>query len=143
VFDKNYGVNKTDFLMCYLVHHLSADVWTFAFWDGDLATPDHVRHAYKRMKETFYLGDKVKFRPDSSYQERVAKQLGSDVPVILNDQIYQAADYVAFNQGVAIGMLGWSPGIPTPSSRSIRTRSSFSTRRSPISRRSRDHLEQF
>ena len=104
VFDKNYGRKKTDFLMCYLVHHLAAGVWTLAFWDGDQATAEHVRHAYTRMKETFYLGDQVKFRPDSSYQEKVAKQL-TDVPVVLNDQIYQAADYVAFNQGSAIGTL--------------------------------------
>ena len=39
VFDKNYGRKKTEFLMCYLVHHLAADVWTFAFWDGDKASP--------------------------------------------------------------------------------------------------------
>ena len=108
VFDKNYGAKKTDFLMCYLVHHLAADVWTFAFWDGDLATAEHVRHAYRRMKETFYQGDLVKFRPDSNYQEKVAKQL-TDVPVILNDQIYQATDYVAFNPGTAVGTLRLLP----------------------------------
>lgn len=108
IFDKNYGAKKTDFLMCYLVHHLSADVWTFAFWDGDLATAEHVQHAYRRMKETFYLGELVKFRPDSNYQEKVAKKL-TDVPVIENDQIYQATDYVAFNPGVAVGMLRLLP----------------------------------
>lgn len=111
-FDKNYGVKKTDFLMCYLVHHLAADLWTFAFWDGDLATAEHVRHAYRRMKETFYLGDQVKFRPDSNHQEKVALQL-TDVPVIQNDQIYQATDYVAFNPGVAVGTLRLlPPSIP-------------------------------
>jgi hypothetical protein len=107
-FDKNYGSKKTDFLMCYLVHHLAADLWTFAFWDGDLATAEHVRHAYKRMKETFFLGEQVKFRPDSSYQEKVARQL-TDVPVILNDQIYRATDYVAFNPGTAVGLLRLVP----------------------------------
>ncbi len=108
VFDKNYTANKVDFMMCYLVHHLSQDVWTFAFWDGDLATADHVTHAYKRMKETFFKGDVVKFRPDSSYQEKVAKQL-KDVPFVLNDALYQAADYVAFNEGTAIGKLRLVP----------------------------------
>ncbi|MBL0214421.1 MAG: PEP/pyruvate-binding domain-containing protein [Myxococcales bacterium] len=108
VFDKNYTANKVDFMMCYLVHHLAQDVWTFAFWDGDLATPEHVTHAYKRMKETFFKGDVVKYRPDSSYQEAVAKKL-KDVPFILNDALYQAADYVAFNQGSAIGKLRLVP----------------------------------
>ena len=107
-FDVNYGKVKPDFLMCYLIHHLNQDVWTFAFWDGDLATAEHVRHAYQRMKETFFNGDKVKFRPDSNYQEGVARSL-TDVPVILNDQLYQAATYQAFNKGTAIGTLRLVP----------------------------------
>ncbi|HSD89678.1 MAG TPA: PEP/pyruvate-binding domain-containing protein, partial [Kofleriaceae bacterium] len=108
VFDRNYTENKVDFMMCYLVHHLSQDAWTFAFWDGDRATAEHVTHAYKRMKETFYNGDKVKFRPDSDYQEAVAKKLVG-VPYINNDQLYQAATYVAFNKGRAIGTLRQVP----------------------------------
>lgn len=104
VFDRNYTENKVDFMMCYLVHHVSQDIWTFAFWDGDRATAAHVTRAYQKMKATFFAGDKVKFRPDSTYQEAVAKKL-KDVPFILNDQIYQAAQYVAFNQGEAIGKL--------------------------------------
>lgn len=104
IFDRNYGKTKTDFMMCYLVHHLSQDAWTFAFWDGDLATAEHVTRAYQTMKASFFLGDKVKYRPDSNYQEGVAKQL-KDVPFVLNDQLYQAATYVTFNPGVAIGTL--------------------------------------
>jgi hypothetical protein len=104
VFDRNYTENKVDFMLCYLVHHVSQDIWTFAFWDGDRATAAHVTRAYQKMKSTFFAGDKVKFRPDSPYQEAVAKKL-VDVPVILNDQIYQAAHYVAFNQGEAVGTL--------------------------------------
>jgi hypothetical protein len=107
-FDKNYTAKKVDFMMCYLVYHQSQDVWTFAFWDGDLATADQVTHAYKRMKETFFKGDVVKYRPDSSYQEKIAKQL-KDVPYILNDALYKAADYVAFNEGTAIGKLRLVP----------------------------------
>lgn len=108
VFDKNYTANKTDFMMCYLVHHLAQDVWTFAFWDGDLATPQHVTHAYKRMKETFFKGAEVKYRPDSSYQESVAKKLVG-VPFILNDQLYKQAEYVAFNEGTNVGKLRLVP----------------------------------
>jgi hypothetical protein len=108
IFDKKYGKHKTDFLMCYLIHHLNQDAWTFAFWDGDLATAAHVRHAYRRMKETFYNGAKVKFRPDSNYQEGVARKL-TDVPVVFNDELYQAATFQAFNKGVAVGPLRFVP----------------------------------
>jgi hypothetical protein len=104
IFDRNYGANKTDFMMCYLVHHVSQDIWTLAFWDGDLANADHVRRAYKRMKESFYLGAAVKYRPDSNFQESIANKLG-DVPFILNDQLYKLAEYTAFNKGVAVGTL--------------------------------------
>jgi hypothetical protein len=107
-FDKNYGETKTDFMMVYLVHHIALDVWTFAFWDGDLATAAHVRRAYKRLRETFFLGDKVKFRPDSPHQEAVARTL-KDVPVVFNDQLYEAAPYHAFNKGVAVGVLRHVP----------------------------------
>jgi len=104
VFDRNYGAKKTDFMMVYLVHHLQQDLWTFAFWDGDLATEEHVRRAYRRIKDTFYLADKVKFRPDSNHQEAVARRTG-DVPHLLNDQIYKLAEYQPFNKGTAVGTL--------------------------------------
>jgi Pyruvate phosphate dikinase, AMP/ATP-binding domain len=104
IVDRNYGKDKPDFMMVYVVHHLQQDLWTFAFWDGDLATSEHVKRAYDRIKETFYLADKIKFRPDSNYQERIARKT-TDVPFILNDQIYKLADYTAFNKGTAVGTL--------------------------------------
>jgi hypothetical protein len=102
--DRNYTANKPDFMMVYLVHHLTQDQWTFAFWDGDRATSEHVKRAHARIKETFYLGDKVRYRPDSNYQEGVAKHT-PEVPFILNDQLYKLADYTAFNKGTAVGTL--------------------------------------
>jgi hypothetical protein len=102
--DRNYGATKPDFMMVYVVHHLNQDQWTFAFWDGDLATSEHVRRAYQRIKETFYLADKIRFRPDSNYQEKVAKAT-KDVPFVLNDELYKLADYTAFNKGTAVGKL--------------------------------------
>jgi hypothetical protein len=112
VFDRNYGAKKTDFMMVYLVHHLQQDLWTFAFWDGDHATEEHVRRAYRRIQETFFLGNKVSFRPDSNYQEAVARRT-PDVPHILNDQIYKLAEYQPFNKGTAVGPLRIAPkGVP-------------------------------
>jgi hypothetical protein len=107
-FDRNYRAQKPEFLLCYLVHHLASDKWTFAFWEGDKMTVDHVRRAYARMKETFYLADKVKFRPDSHRQEQLAFELAT-VPVLTNDELYKAADYQAFNPGTAIGTLRLVP----------------------------------
>ena len=104
LFDRNYGKDKPEFLMCYLVHHLEPDVWTLAFWDGDKATATHVRLAFKRMRETFYLGDKVKFRPNSNDQEAVAAEV-TEIPSISNDALYKAVGYQPFHNGTAVGRL--------------------------------------
>jgi pyruvate phosphate dikinase-like enzyme len=104
LFDRNYGKDKPDFLMCYLVHHVGPDVWSLSFWDGDKATAAHVRLAFKRMRETFYLGDKVKFRPNSNDQEAVAAEV-KEIPVVTNDTLYKAVGYQPFHKGVAIGKL--------------------------------------
>lgn len=103
-FDKNYGKEKPNFLMCYLVHHLGPDAWTVAFWDGDKATAAHVRLAFKRMKETFYLASKVKFRPNSLDQEAVAAEL-PEIPQLTNDALYKAVGYQPFHKGIAVGKL--------------------------------------
>ncbi len=104
LFDRNYGHDKPDFLMCYLVHHLGPDVWTLAFWDGDKATAAHVRLAWKRMRETFYLAPKVKLRPNSNDQEAVAAEV-SEIPSITNDALYKAVGYQPFHKGSAVGRL--------------------------------------
>ncbi len=103
-FDRNYGKDKPDFLMAYLVHHLGPDLWSMALWDGDKATAAHVRLAFARMKASFYLGARVKFRPNSNDQEAVASEL-TEIPILTNDQIYKAVGYQPFHKGTAIGTL--------------------------------------
>lgn len=103
-FDRNYGKDKPEFVMCYLVHYLQQDVWTLAFWDGDKATAAHVRLAFARMKETFHGGAKVKFRPSSNDQEAVAAEV-KEIPSITNDALYKAAGYQPFHTGRAVGKL--------------------------------------
>lgn len=104
LFDRNYGKDKPSFLMCYLVHHLAANEWSLAFWDGDKATAAHVRLAFERMRATFYLGERVKFRPNSNDQEAVAAEV-KEIPVLTNDALYKAAGYQPFHPGVAVGTL--------------------------------------
>jgi phosphoenolpyruvate synthase/pyruvate phosphate dikinase len=103
-FNRNYDAKKPEFLLGYLVHHQGPDLWTLAFWEGDRATEDHVRRALYKIGETFYLGKKVQFRPDSTAQEAVARSM-ADIPWISNDKIYKATDYHAFNKGFSVGRL--------------------------------------
>ncbi|OJY27743.1 MAG: hypothetical protein BGO98_41535 [Myxococcales bacterium 68-20] len=103
-FDRNYGKDKPSFLMGYLVHHLGPDVWTLAFWDGDKATAAHVKLAFARVRETFYLASKLKFRPNSNDQEAVAAEL-DEIPIVTNDVLYKAVGYQPFHKGTAVGKL--------------------------------------
>ena len=85
---ENYNETKPEFLLLYLVHHVAQDIWAFAFWEGDMGRAEYVAKAHERIQATFFDGAKVKFRPDSAWQEEVAAQL-TDVPVVTNDEIYE------------------------------------------------------
>jgi hypothetical protein len=111
-FDKNYGKDKPDFLMLYVVHHLKQDIWSLAFWEGDKATADHVRQSFASAKATFYKADLLKFRPCSNDQEAVAKSLAAEFPIISNDALYKALSYQPFHQGTAVGKLRILRGNP-------------------------------
>lgn len=100
----NYNEEKPEFILIYLVHHVAQGIWAFAFWEGDQGRPVYVEKTYERLKATFYNAGEVKFRPDSPYQEEMAKRLDS-VPVITNDAIYSQQTYQLFNPGRSIGVL--------------------------------------
>ena len=104
-FNKNYGKDKPEFVLGYIVHHIVPDLWTMSLWEGDKATPAHIVMAFKRLKRTFGNFKKLKFRPDSTAQERMARKLPKHVPVITNDKVYKTSPYTAFNPGRAIGRL--------------------------------------
>ena len=100
----NYEEEKTEFLLVYLVHHVAQDIWAFAFWEGDEGRAEYVVKAYDRLQDTFFSGDKLKFRPDSYHQEQVAEQLGR-VPVVTNEEIYSQKTLQVFNKGSRVGKL--------------------------------------
>ena len=113
-YNQNYSTVKPQFILGYLTHYpqikagtqsVHNGLWTFSFWEGDTITPKDIRRTYKRLQQTFKVAPLV-FRPDSSAQEKVAKQLRAyKIATINNNQIYQSQPYQAFNSGVAIGRL--------------------------------------
>lgn len=107
---ENYNETKPEFLLIYLVHHVAQDIWAYAFWEGDMGRAEYVAKAYERIQATFFEGDKVKFRPDSSWQEEVAAQL-TDVPVVTNDEIYEETTWQFFNEGKRVGKLRIIDGL--------------------------------
>lgn len=104
-YNRNYSRKKPQFILGYLTHYPNLNEWTFSFWEGDTIDAPTIAKAAKKLKSTFTIAI-LKYRPDSSYQEKVAKQLKFwQIPVIYNKQIYQAMPYQAFNTGDAVGVL--------------------------------------
>lgn len=111
-YNQNYSTIKPQYILGYITHYPNlklgtnnGDLWTFSFWEGDTIQAKDIQRAYKRLGQSFKIAQ-FKFRPDSSSQERVADNLKPyRIPVINNNQIYQASPYQAFNAGTAIGRL--------------------------------------
>jgi pyruvate, water dikinase len=108
-YNRNYSRKKPSFILGYITHYPKLGEWTFSFWEGDTIDAQTILKASKKLKTTFPIAS-LKFRPDSSYQERVALGLKKyRIPVIKNSQIYQAMPFQAFNTGEAIGRLNIVP----------------------------------
>ncbi|MGB0591644.1 MAG: PEP/pyruvate-binding domain-containing protein [Myxococcota bacterium] len=100
----NYDEEKPEFLLLYILEHKKAGKYTFAFWEGDRMQPKHVAQAYKRLKETFFAGDQLYFRPDAYDHSQVAAQVPG-LPIANNDDLYSYQDYQLFNEGRRVGKL--------------------------------------
>ena len=111
-YNQNYSTQKPQYILGYLTHYphvkLSSktdDLWTFSFWEGDTIQAKDIQRAHKRLQQAFKIAT-VKFRPDSTAQERVARDLKPyGIAVVNNNQIYKASPYQAFNVGSAVGRL--------------------------------------
>jgi pyruvate, water dikinase len=113
-YNQNYSTVKPQFILGYLTHYPQIKegtssahngLWTFSFWEGDTIQAKDIRRTYKRLQQTFKVAPLV-FRPDSTMQEKVAKQLKAyKIATINNNQIYKSLPYQAFNNGSAIGRL--------------------------------------
>lgn len=105
-YNDNYEETKPEFLLGTVVHHTQHGIYTLSLWEGDLASAADIRRIYDKVTSTFYVGEDLKFRPNSTRQEDLAAspQLAG-VPTITNDKLYKDAPYHAFTQGSAVGRL--------------------------------------
>lgn len=108
-YNRNYTRKKPQFILGYITHYPKLNEWAFSFWEGDTIDASTIASTAKKLKTTFKIAD-LKFRPDSSYQERVASKLKKwHVPVIKNKEIYRSMPYQSFNTGTAVGVLNIVP----------------------------------
>ena len=113
-YNKNYERVKPHFILCYVTHHSKVDRWTLSFWEGDKIDAAGVVRTLDKLKTTFWKHKDLAFRPDSTPQEKVAKEVGKKGwKTVTNDELYKASDYQAFNLGKTVGRLKVVP-IGTP-----------------------------
>lgn len=103
-FHRNYEAEKPEFLLITLANHISSDLWTFHFWEGDDMSADHVRMAYDRFRDTFFNSPRLRFLPTSPAQERLRAQL-PNIPSTSTDNLYKLAEEHTFNIGRRVGVL--------------------------------------
>jgi hypothetical protein len=104
-YNRNYERNKPQFILGYLTEHLKVGKMTFSFWEGDKIDARGVQRVYRKLQKTFFQ-KKLVFRPDSPAQEKIARQVTRmGISTITNSELYNAADYQAFNKGSSVGRL--------------------------------------
>ncbi len=105
---KNYDEVKPNYLLCYLVYHTNQNLWSLSLWEGDKATKADIERGFKALLSSFYLADKVHFRPTSTYQEQVAMTL-SDIPILTNHELFTSSCYQLLHRGISVGILEIDP----------------------------------
>ena len=79
----------------------STQEYVYEFWEGDKITPELLKLAAGRLKNSFYAP--LRYKTNSLWQETVAEQ--SKVPFITQESLIKNFPYLPLNQGKAIGTL--------------------------------------
>ena len=79
----------------------STQEYVYEFWEGDKITPELLKLAAGRLKDSFYAP--LRYKTNSLWQETVAEQ--SKVPFITQESLIKNFPYLPLNQGKAIGTL--------------------------------------
>jgi rifampicin phosphotransferase len=99
-FKHNYQEANRRFILGTIVYQKRK--FTFEFWEGDLATAEIVREAYRTISSSFFAP--LYFKPNSAYQEEISERL-RDVPRLPGHEISPPQDYLYLNLAQNIGVL--------------------------------------
>jgi rifampicin phosphotransferase len=101
-FRRNYLEANRRFILGTIAFQTKLGRYTFEFWEGDLATAEIVREAYRALSQSFFAP--LHFKPNSARQEESAQAL-NDVPRLLPSEINAPQDYVPLNEAAQVGVL--------------------------------------
>jgi hypothetical protein len=75
--------------------------FTWELWEGDLATPEHIKLANEVINKNFFKP--VAFKPNSIRQEDASAKLGIDI--VSQSDLNKNQEYLALNTGEAVGRI--------------------------------------
>ena len=101
VFKSVYIEQDRRFIVGTIAWQKTVDKFTWELWEGDLATPDHIKTANAIINKTFF--QKVIFKPNSIRQEDLTANIG--IERILQDELNRNQVYLALNTGTAVGRI--------------------------------------
>ncbi|MFT5433787.1 MAG: hypothetical protein ACI9OJ_004495 [Myxococcota bacterium] len=112
-FNQNYRRDKPMFMLGLLVHHIQQDTWTLQYSGSDQVTAFHVQLAMDHLKKHAFVGQKVRFMPDSTDQALLLPTLGT-IPTVTRNTLYKQLTYRAFTAGQSVGTLRIVSDISRP-----------------------------
>ncbi len=101
-FRHNYLEANRRFILGTIAYQPKIDKYTFEYWEGDLATTEIIREAYRTLSGSFFAP--IFFKPNSAHQEEVSRYI-PDLQRLLNSEINPPQDYLPLNLAQNVGVL--------------------------------------
>jgi hypothetical protein len=101
----NYRRENRRFVLGKLIRYVDQDLMTIEFSAGDTADADMIVDAYERVSGALYDGDRLLYRPVSSFHESILDDIASRIPVISTEDVFRGQTYQPLNDGVGYGTL--------------------------------------
>jgi hypothetical protein len=89
-FVNEYFLPQRRFLLGSITHFEAPDLWVYELAPYDTASVEQITLGFRRLAESAYFGDRLRFHPASEEQRARAQGLPSDVPVIATTEILAA-----------------------------------------------------
>jgi hypothetical protein len=99
----NYLTDNRRFLLGTVAYQPAIGRFTFEFWEGDSLGKKLIEEAYTALSKTFFAP--VAFKPNSTSQDRSARESSGSIPVVTAIEIARNIDYQPLNLAVGIGQL--------------------------------------
>ena len=117
----NYRRPNRRFVLGKLIHYLDQQLVTIELSAGDTAGADMIVAAFKRLAASVFNGSALKYRPVSAAQEAILGDIGSRIPTIRTEAVFDGQQYQPLNQRVGFGTLRFArvaelaatPALPT------------------------------